>query len=230
MEGDRIEEIRRTERFAPDVLRSLVRTGTPARAIVATTREDSAEAAALLRAEGVEVLEFTPSTPVPIGIDYETPTTLGRDRVAAAVGATVLCPGRDALVVDFGTAVTADVVTADGVFRGGFISPGLGMRFRALHDYTARLPLCCPPEATLRLGVSTASAVEQGVVQGMIYEIEGHIRRMEDNFADPAVIFTGGDAKYFAKRIKNTIFANCDLVFSGLNRILAYNASEKTDR
>lgn len=230
VEEDRVKEMRRTERFAPEVLRALVREGSPARAIVASTREEPAEAAAVLREEGVEVLEFTPSTPVPIGIDYRTPSTLGRDRVAAAVGATVLCPGRNALVVDFGTALTADVVTADGVFRGGFISPGLGMRFRALHDYTARLPLCRPTELFLPLGDSTASAVEQGVMQGMTYEIEGHIRRMQEKFADPAVIFTGGDAKFFAKRIKNTIFADCDLVFCGLNRILAYNASEKTDR
>lgn len=229
-EGDRVVEERAAERFSPALLTPFLEGCGVRRAIVSSTREEPGEAAAMLRSHGVEVLVFTSQTPVPLGIEYRTPETLGRDRVAAAVGATALFPGRDVLVVDFGTAVTVDLVTADGVFRGGFISPGLGMRFRALHDYTARLPLCAPTDETLAAGDSTRTAVEQGVMQGLVYEIEGHIRCMEAKIGNLSVIFTGGDAKYFVKRIKNTIFANCDLVFCGLNRILEYNASEKTDR
>ena len=151
----------------------------------------------------------------------------GRDRLAAAVGAATLYPGRNTLIVDVGTAVTLDVVSAEGVFLGGCISPGVAMRFRALHDYTAALPLCRAAEATGLVGRTTGEAIRFGVMNSLRFEIEGYIARMEAQFEDLCVIFTGGDAKFFAKRIKNTIFANCNLVFCGLNRILEYNASEE---
>lgn len=122
------------------------------KAIVCSTRGDTADAAAMLRRRVARVVEFGPATPVPIRNDYLTPATLGRDRLAAAVGAAVLWPGRNVLIVDCGTAVTIDLVTADGTFRGGCISPGLRSRFRALHDYTAALPLCSPAEAEEETG------------------------------------------------------------------------------
>ena len=188
-----------------------------ARAVVASTR---GEAPAIVE-------EFTPATPVPIGNAYLTPATLGRDRLAAAVGAATLYPGRNALIVDFGTAVTLDFVSADGVFRGGCISPGMAMRFRALHEYTAALPLCDATDSAELLGRTTDEAVRLGVMNSLAFEIEGYIARMQGEIADLCVIFTGGDTNFFAKRIKNTIFANCNLVFWGLNRILEYNASEE---
>lgn len=197
------------------------------RAIVESTRGDADEIVELVRGYADRVLEFTPQTPVPIGNAYRTPETLGRDRLAAAVGATVLYPGRNVLIVDFGTAVTIDLVTADGTFRGGCISPGMRIRFRALHDYTARLPLCSATELEELLGGSTDEAIRQGVMNSIAFEIEGYMTRMREKIDDLCVIFTGGDAKYFAKRIKNTIFANRNLVFCGLDRILEYNASEE---
>ena len=100
-------------------------------------------------------------------------------------------------------------------------------RFRALHDYTAKLPLCGPTEDERLQGLTTEEAVRLGVMNSLTFEIEGYIARMREKIDDLCVIFTGGDAKYFAKRIKNTIFANCNLVFCGLDRILEYNASEE---
>ena len=123
--------------------------------------------------------------------------------------------------------MTLDVVSAEGVFLGGCISLGVAMRFRALHDYTAALPLCGAAEATGLVGRTTGEAIRFGVMNSLRFEIEGYIARIEAQFEDLCVIFTGGDAKFFAKRIKNTIFANCNLVFCGLNRILEYNASEE---
>lgn len=192
------------------------------RAIVSSTRGSASETAEWLRRRVAYVLEFGSRTPVPIGNAYATPETLGRDRLAAAVGADALYPGRSVLIVDFGTAVTLDVVSG-GRFRGGFISPGLRSRFRALHDYTAALPALGPCDETLPVGRSTREAMQQGVQQGLCYEIEGHVGRMRGEFDDLLVIFTGGDAEYFVKRIKNTIFADCDLVLTGLNRILEYH-------
>lgn len=197
------------------------------RAIVSSTRDVEEPLLAALRAHAELLVPFTAQTPVPIGNDYRTPATLGRDRLAAAVGATVLYPGRNVLIVDFGTAVTIDLVTADGIYCGGCISPGMQTRFRALHDYTARLPLCGPTEEEGLQGLTTEEAVELGVMNSLSFEIEGYVGRMKEKIADLCVIFTGGDAKFFVKRIKNTIFANCNLVFAGLNRILEYNASEE---
>ena len=208
------------ERLHPSVLEELLSEWPVRRAVVASTRGEVDDVAAML-------LEFTSQTSVPIGNAYLTPETLGRDRLAAAVGATVLYPGENVLIVDFGTAVTIDLVTADNTFRGGCISPGVTMRFRALHDYTAKLPLCAATGGEGLSGLTTEEAIELGVMNGIAFEIEGYVTRMREKIDGLRVIFTGGDAKFFVKRIKNTIFANCNLVFCGLNRILEHNASEE---
>ena len=227
MEGGVLRDECRSERFSAEALAAWIGGRKAARAIVCSTRGDASSVAAALEEFGIRTLLFTPETAVPIGNDYLTPETLGRDRLAAAVGATVLYPGRNVLIVDFGTAVTIDLVTADNTFRGGCISPGMKTRFRALHDYTACLPLCGPTESGELQGLTTEEAIRLGVMNSLTFEIEGYMARMEKKIDDLCVIFTGGDAKYFAKRIKNTIFANCNLVFCGLDRILEYNASEE---
>ena len=144
------------------------------RAIVASTGESTEDIALSLRAMGLKVLAMNSLTAVPIGNDYLTPSTLGVDRLAAAVAAVEVMGCRDCLIVDFGTAITIDLVE-DGVFRGGNISPGMTTRFRALRDYTARLPLCSATEEVLVYGRTTREAIEQGVMQGITHEIEGYI-------------------------------------------------------
>ena len=211
------------ERLLPSMLDELLGGRRAAKAVVASTRGEADDVVETVRPFADYLLEFTSQTPVPIDSAYRTPETLGRDRLAAAVGAAALCPGRDVLIVDFGTAVTIDLVTADGTFRGGCISPGMKTRFRALHDYTAKLPLCGPTEDEQLQGLTTEEAIRLGVMNSLTFEIEGYIARMREKIDDLCVIFTGGDAKYFAKRIKNTIFANCNLVFFGLGRIIKYN-------
>lgn len=216
-----------SDAFSSDVFIGLADAFPLRRAIVSSTRGSAADAVAAIRARGISCLEFTPQTPVPIKCDYLTPETLGRDRLAAAVGVSVLWPGRNVLIVDCGTAVTIDLVTADGTFRGGCISPGLQARFRALHDCTASLPLCGIPDSGELLGRSTRQAIGSGVVNSLVFEIEGYIRRLRQKIDDLCVIFIGGDAKHLTKRIKNTIFANRNPVFCGLDRILEFHASEE---
>ena len=195
------------------------------KAIVASTAQPTALAAEWLREMGLYVVEMSGSTPVPLRNGYLTPETLGVDRLAAAVGASQMVEG-DCLIVDFGTAITIDLVV-DGEFRGGNISPGMRTRFRALHDYTSRLPECGATDEILPIGRTTSQAIEQGVMQGITYEIEGYIDAFLSNNVKLSIIFTGGDAKCFVKRIKNAIFAKCDLVVCGLNTILEYNARIK---
>ena len=197
------------------------------RAIVAATGVAADGVVSRLQALDLEVLEMNSETPVPIRNAYRTPQTLGMDRLAAAVAA-VKIYGEDALIVDFGTAITYDLVT-DGVFRGGNISLGVGARFRALHEYTEKLPLCEPTDEKLEFGGSTREAIEQGVMSGVEYETRGYIDEFCKKNDNLCIIFTGGDAKFFANRIKNAIFASCELTLYGLNRILEYNATKKDD-
>ena len=129
------------------------------------------------------------------------------------------------MLADCGTAITVDMVSAAGEFLGGNISPGAASRFRALHEYTCSLPLrALRPGETELLGRDTFSAIESGVIDGIVYEIEGYIGRLSARYPDLRIIFTGGDGNFFAKRVKNPIFATYDLVVYGLNRILEYNA------
>lgn len=227
MERGRIAAQRTAESWDCGLVADWLRDGAVAGAIVSSTRGDAASVAAALRGRVPRVVAFTSATPVPIRNAYATPGTLGCDRLAAAVGAAALFPGRDVLVVDLGTAVTFDLVTADATFRGGCISPGLALRFKALHEHTARLPLCWASDGECLVGTSTRDAVTHGVVNSLTFEIEGYIARMEALYPGLCVIFTGGDANFFAKRIKNTIFANCNPVLRGLERILEYDASEE---
>lgn len=228
-EKGQVEQVAVAEKLSREVVAPLVAEHAICHAILSTTRRTADEEVALLAALGVEVLQLDASTPLPIGVAYRTPETLGRDRVAAAVGAMVRYPRRNCLVVDLGTALTLDLVTSDGVFRGGVISLGYSNRLRALNEYTATLPLCgvISPEGELPLqGLTTLEAIERGVFNSVCFEIESYQRRLEADFADLCVIVTGGEAKYFEKQIKNAIFAEPNLVFYGLNRILEYNLAQ----
>lgn len=193
-------------------------------AIISTTRGDGESVRKLLSSYIASVVLFTPATtPIPIANSYHTPQTLGADRLAAAVGAWSMYPDSDIMVVDFGTAITIDYVV-DGAFVGGNISPGVTTRFRALADYTACLPLCEATEDVLEYGRTTREAIEQGVMRGVEHEIRGYVEAFSKENGKKHIIFTGGDAKYFVKRIKNTIFADCEPVILGLTTILEYNA------
>lgn len=172
---------------------------------------------------GLGYIKFTHSTRMSIKNGYATPETLGVDRLAAAEGALSLYGARAViLVVDFGSAVTIDLVEK-GVFKGGNISLGARLRFKALNDYTAKLPLCDITDNYSLIGTTTKEAIENGVINSIIFETEGYINRINEKYDDLKIIFTGGDAKYFANKLKNTIFAYSELVLFGLNEVLRIN-------
>ncbi len=193
-------------------------------AIVSSTRGDGESVVELIRTKIGHCILFDENCAIPIPNSYSTPNTLGRDRLAAAVGATVLSSSDNQLIIDVGTAITIDLVTRSGGFEGGVISPGVAMRFRALHQFTAGLPLCSATDREVDVARTTCEAIEQGVMEGILFEISGHIGKNRKKFEKIDVIFAGGDRKYFENRIKNTIFASGELIFVGLNRILEYNA------
>ncbi len=159
-------------------------------------------------------------TPLPIKIAYDTPRTLGSDRLAAAVGAMIQAPGRDILVIDAGSAITIDFLDKSGTFRGGNISPGIKMRLTALHKLTDKLPLVEKEGATPLLGHDTESAIRSGVIRGICHEIQGYITQMKELHPALLVFLTGGDEKILTDNIKSCIFADKFLVAKGLNKIL----------
>lgn len=165
-------------------------------------------------------------TPIPIENGYLTPETLGRDRLAAVVGASWLYPGRDILVIDAGTAITYDFLEAGRFYRGGNIAPGLELRLRALHEFTGKLPLVSLETDELRLGNDTRSAIASGVLWGAVYELEGYVTNLIQNYPDLLVLLTGGSTFYFVGKVKSAIFAEKNLVLIGLNRILHYNVQK----
>ena len=162
-------------------------------------------------------------TPLPLTLDYNTPQTLGPDRIAAAVGAWGQFPGRNLLVIDAGTAITYEVVTSSGKYIGGNISPGKDLRFKALHAFTDKLPLVSPCGETPLLGYSTDTAVRSGVMNGIRNEILGFVSQMETEYDSLLVFFTGGDAEKFEIPINNRIFADDFLIMEGLDLICRFN-------
>ncbi|MFR9503316.1 MAG: type III pantothenate kinase [Rikenellaceae bacterium] len=193
------------------------------RSILCSTRGCGEVSAAYVRDIVGDCILLNGDVSTPLQVKYDR-QMLGRDRLAAAVGAYSVYGGEtDLMVVDFGTAITIDFISSDGVFEGGFISPGLSTRFRALHDYTARLPLCSAEGYVEGVATTTQDAIMGGVVNGIAYEIEGYIRERNEKKCNFLVIFSGGDSIFFDKRIKNTIFAGRDILFRGLDTILNYN-------
>lgn len=160
---------------------------------------------------------FDTKTPIPIVNCYSS-NTLGTDRLAAAVEVCARFPMQESIIFDFGTALTIDFV-GDNKFFGGNISPGVWMRFQALNRFTKSLPMCHPQAQFDIVGNTTQSAIINGVMNSVWFEVEGYVEKNREK----NIIFTGGEAKYFEKQVKITIFVDYELVPKGLNRILGYN-------
>ncbi len=163
-------------------------------------------------------------TPVPFFSLYESPQTLGTDRMAGVAGAISLFPDRSCLIIDAGTSITYDYVDMEEKYHGGSISPGLDMRFKALHKFTARLPLISFNKNYDLPGKTTKASILSGVIEGTVAEINGIIHEYEQFSNDLCVILNGGDAIFFETKIKAHIFAVPNLVLVGLNQILRFNA------
>lgn len=214
------------EMSGDDLIRQFARTNNVQNAIVCSVNDDDIDIVSMLPAISGVLIKLTDRTNIPIVNDYDTPDTLGKDRLAAAIGGYHLFKGSNVLIIDAGTCITYDLVTADGTFVGGNIAPGLDMRLKAMHDYTARLPLVERGDDARFMAKSTEEAVKNGAVQGMLLEIEGYIRRLMGQYAALETVITGGDARYFADLMKTKIFVRSNLVLIGLNEILKVNVAE----
>lgn len=168
---------------------------------------------------------LTNASKVPFKNSYATPLTLGVDRLALATAAFYHNPRGNTLVIDAGTCITYDLVNNVGEFVGGAISPGIRMRYKAMNQHTAGLPLLEPTEVLDFIGNSTNACMHSGVINGVSREVDGVIDQYRARFQHLTVILTGGDSHFFDKRLKNTIFANPKFLLEGLNYLLEYNKS-----
>lgn len=159
----------------------------------------------------------------PFEMAYQTPSTLGEDRIGLVAAALKKYPKQNCLIIDAGSCLTYDLITEDKIYQGGAISPGIKMRFKALHHFTGKLPLIEEINQPELYGNSTRNAILAGVIQGVIFEIEGQITQYEKKFPALTVILTGGDRQHLSKRVKNTIFAEPNFLAEGLDYVLDYN-------
>ena len=166
---------------------------------------------------------FTHEMPIPIENLYETPHTLGVDRLAAVIEAHSAQPGHPKLVIDAGTCITIDFIDEHGRYKGGNISPGIDMRLDALHTYTSKLPKIEREGEILALGKNTETAIRSGVLRGIEHEINGYIQQFLKIYPSLLVFLTGRIEISFETKLKSVIFADSFLVLKGLNRILEYN-------
>ncbi len=162
----------------------------------------------------------------PFKNNYATPATLGIDRLVLATGAVLKYPKQNRLVIDAGTCVTYDFVDENDTYLGGAISPGIRLRYEALHNYTAKLPLLSRDTPVGFIGNTTNQSIQSGVVNGLALEIEGFVNLYSAAYQNFIIILTGGDAEFLAKRLKNTIFANQNFLLESLNQLFQYNKND----
>jgi type III pantothenate kinase len=226
-----------TNRFVRRDVRLLERfisTYKPSSAIVCSTTATAAAQRIEQLAEQrcPTVLRLSHDTPMPIRLGYHTPHTLGRDRIATAVGgwtiAQRLDSTADVLVIDAGTAITYDLVTAYGCFVGGNIAPGLKLRFKSLHEHTGQLPMVDVQGDTPMVGYDTMTAIRSGVALGLVGEIKSYIADLRLSHPNLTVFITGGDGKLLHERLRddNVIYYE-HLAVEGLNRIYLYNQANE---
>ena len=194
-----------------DFISSLTRKNRPETLVISSVSDISDRDRSRLEKE-CEKLVIIDRKRIGILHDFGLPSYLTPDRAASIIASRYLFKGKGCTVVDFGTTMTIDFMDCDGNYLGGNISPGCRTRFKSLNRYSKTLPLLDTPDTVEKIGNSITSSMESGVISGIIFEISGYF----DMFPDNIVIFTGGDAIYFAKRMKNAIFVVCNLVLMGL--------------
>lgn len=192
-------------------------------AIISSVRGEQEGLVKLLQSTVPVVIVLDSQLPLPIHNQYKTPHTLGKDRLAAVVGALALYPNTNLLVVDAGTCITYDFLDRDRNYWGGSILPGIKMRLDSMAHFTSKLPLLSPSAPIDFVGNTTEAAMQTGVFYGVLHELKGFEKQYSAKYGAIQVVITGGDSTYFESQLKNEIFAQPNLVLIGLNHILHYN-------
>lgn len=212
------------EHLSVELLAEYLKDSTIQQSVISSVKDEIKDLEKLLDAQ-TEYVRFSASLKNGLINEYKTPETLGLDRLAGVIGAKVLFPGKNCLVIDMGTCITYDAIDKEGTYRGGSISPGLNMRLQAMREFTGRLPLIELADYERLFGDDTKTSMLSGVVNGTYSEIIGFIEQYKAQYSELQVILCGGDANFFDTRLKNSIFAHTlktqpDLVLIGLNEVI----------
>ena len=170
-----------------------------------------------------QLIEFSNEIKIPIDLNYDTPLTLGKDRICNAIRAWTLNKNQNSLIIDIGTCIKYDLISKSSSYEGGAISPGIKLRYKSLNDYTANLPLIDEKGEIDLIGKSTKTSIHSGVINGIKGELTHLIAQYESNFDSLTIFMTGGDEKYFDMGTKNNIFVNENLTLEGLYEIYLFN-------
>jgi type III pantothenate kinase len=211
---------------ANDCIIGVVQSFKPSGVILCSVSKHSEDLEKMLKPVVDTFLHLDNGTHLPIMNAYSSPETLGADRLALAVGAWASFPNSNVLAICVGTCITYNIVLKNRPFRGGAISPGLQMRLDAMHEFTDKLPEVSIDGELLLLGYDTSTCMRSGAVFGMTAEIDGMLEAYSNQYSDFNAVLTGGDAPYFANKIKSKIFADPDLLMKGLNLILKHNVPQ----
>jgi type III pantothenate kinase len=205
-------------------LGSLVKKYAIKKAVISSVNQDTALISEKINLKNALIIGQ--HTRLPFKNLYKSPETLGTDRIAAVAGAISLYPGRPCLAIDAGTCITFDFIDADNNYQGGSIAPGINLRFKAMHNFTARLPLVERNNNIPLIGKNTEESMQSGVMTGVRAEIDGMIEEYRQLYPRLQVLICGGDAPFFETKLKQSIFVVPELVLIGLNRILDHNVAE----
>mgnify|MGYP003290285400 CR=1 FL=1 len=171
----------------------------------------------------IDIVTLSGETPLPFVLGYNEKKQIGSDRLVAVAAAMIEKPEQNNLVIDIGTCITYDIITAEKIHYGGPISPGIRLRFKAMNDYTEKLPLCSPTKDEINyICNSTEECLRAGVIGGITHEIEGFIKKYSDIYKNLNTFVIGGDNIFFENQLKNCIFADSKFTFNGLKFILDY--------
>ncbi|MBW2960427.1 type III pantothenate kinase [Mesonia aestuariivivens] len=193
--------------------------------ILCSVQKQSQKWKLLLKEKSI-FLQLSSSTPVFFENKYSSKSTLGIDRLALVAAAAYQYKNENVLIIDAGTCITYDFKNNKNEYLGGIISPGLNMRAKAMHQFTAKLPLVKLENNDVGiLGQDTQQCLEIGVLKATALEIDGFITEYKNKFEDLTVILTGGDSQTLSKNVKNSIFAPSNFLLEGLNQILEFNKS-----
>lgn len=196
--------------------------------IYSDVHKDSNKIEEILHERGFNFIRSNHLRKLPFKLNYHTPQTLGDDRIAAVAAAFKLYPNKNVLIIDSGTCITYDLIDDKAVYNGGAISPGIKMRFKALHEMTGGLPYIEFEDQIIEFpGKSTEDSIKNGVLNGMIHEAQSFIDDLSNKYEELIVLIGGGDRKYFETNLKGNIFARENLILEGLNSILLFNDSHK---
>ena len=221
-EDKQLKEVRTLPNDGTPIIEALIEKYCPEKSLLSSVIEHNPEIEKIL-SEKTLFHKLDHHSKIPILTPVSKPETIGADRLAMVVAAVELFPGKNNLVIGLGTAITYNFINKKKEFVGGGISPGLEMRFKSLHTFTAKLPLIEKNWNFPLIGYDTRTNILSGVILGMCKEIDGMIDLYAEKYGNLNVLITGGDAAYFGRHLKNEIFADLNLIFKGLNVISELN-------